>query len=96
MRRFEEQLSKAAFVPAGFEAFVLDTELGASILFEPCEGGVTQHAGQTKPAGQRNCSSACSHCASVPFPLKRLQPGQKPQEQGLATLALFEDRARIA
>jgi hypothetical protein len=43
MRRVEEQLSKVAFVPAGFEAFVLDAELGVSILFEPCEGDVTQH-----------------------------------------------------
>ena len=24
------------------------------------------HSGQTKPSGQRDCSSACSHCASLP------------------------------
>jgi hypothetical protein len=35
--------SKSNFVPAGCEALALNAELGASILFEPCQSDVAQH-----------------------------------------------------
>ena len=43
MRRLKEQLGEVALVPPGFEAFVLNAELRASILFQPCQSDMAQH-----------------------------------------------------
>lgn len=31
----------------------------------------TAQLGQMKPSGQRHCSSACSHCSSVPYAVRK-------------------------
>ncbi len=44
-RLLKQQLSEVALVPTGFEAFVLDSELGARVVLQKSEGDMAQNSG---------------------------------------------------
>jgi hypothetical protein len=67
MRRLEKQLGEVAVVPTGSQASVLATELGVSLLFEPCERDVAQHRqvlGFSQWAGSRTRESSSRKATS--------------------------------